>query len=697
MRAREPDQEGFVTRDGVKVAYEVFGCGEPTVIFLPSWQILHSRQWKCQAPYLARHFRVITYDARGNGRSDRPATATEYAHREIVADAVAVLDEVGVAKAVFAGTSMGALYGLQAAAWYPDRVLGVVAIGSVAPFVAPVEPGASPFYDVGAAGTVEAYVEQRGLPGYRTFVEFFMNAAVTEPHRTKAIEDAVGWGLETTPEVLGLTVAAMGAMSKEAFEEICRAVRCPVLVVHGDHDGIIPYSHGVALARLLGVGLVTLAGGGHLPSLGDPVRCNLLVREFLDSVSGAPPPSRTWTRAPRRRRRVLYVSSPIGLGHARRDIAIADELRALHPGLEIHWLAQHPVTALLAERGEQVHPASRWLASESGHVESEAGEHDLHLFQAYRRMDEILVANFMVFHDLVTTEPFDLVVADEGWDIDYFLHDNPELKRSPFGWLTDFVGWLPMADGGPAEAALTADYNAEMIEQIARYPRLRDRSVFVGNPADLVTEPLGPGLPSVRDWTVRNFEFAGYVTGPAPTASRDELRAELGFRPDERVCLVAVGGSGVGRHLLHRVAAAYPQAQRRVPGLRMIVVCGPRIDPASVSVPPGVQVRGYVPDLHRELAACDLAVVQGGLSTTMELVAARRPFVYFPLAHHVEQQVHVPQRLAQYRAGRRMDYAESDPDAIADAIADELERAVDYLPVETDGARRAAALLAELL
>ena len=150
-----------------------------------------------------------------------------------------------------------------------------------------------------------------------------------------------------------------------------------------------------------------------------------------------------------------------------------------------------------------MHPASRWLASESGHVESEAGEHDLHLFQAYRRMDEILVANFMVFHDLVTTEPFDLVVADEGWDIDYFLHENPELKRSPFGWLTDFVGWLPMADGGPAEAALTADYNAEMIEQIARYPRLRDRSVFVGNPADLVTEPLGPGLPSVRDWTMR--------------------------------------------------------------------------------------------------------------------------------------------------------------------------------------------------
>ena len=271
-------------------------------------------------------------------------------------------------------------------------------------------------------------------------------------------------------------------------------------------------------------------------------------------------PSRNWTRALHRRRRALFVSSPIGLGHARRDLAIADELRALHPDLEVEWLAQHPVTELLAERGERVHPASRWLANESAHIESEAGEHDLHIFQAYRRMDEILVANFHVFHDLVTAEAFDLVVADEGWDIDYFLHDNPELKRSPFGWLTDFVGWLPMTDGGPAEAALTADYNAEMIEQIARYPRLRDRSIFVGNPADLVTEPLGSGLPSVRDWTCAHFDFAGYVRPRrGPAASREELRAELGYRPDERVCLVAVGGSGVGRHLLRRVAAAYPE------------------------------------------------------------------------------------------------------------------------------------------
>ena len=344
-----------------------------------------------------------------------------------------------------------------------------------------------------------------------------------------------------------------------------------------------------------------------------------------------------------------------------------------------------------------MHPAAGLLASESAHIEAEAGEHDLHAFQAVRRMDEILVANFMVFHDLITDEPYDLWIADEGWDIDHYLFDNPELKRSTYAWLTDFVGWLPMPDGGVAEAALTADFNADRVERMRRYPRLRDRSIFVGNPTDLVADPLGPGLPTVREWAMQRYEFAGYVTGSPTPSDREALRAELGYRPGERVCLVTVGGSGVGRHLLRLVADAFPQAEKRIPGLRMIAVTGPRLDPAGFSVPDGVELRGYVPDLHRHLAACDLAVVQGGLTTTMELVAARRPFLYFPLGHHFEQQVHVPHRLAQYRAGRRMDYADTDHERLAEAMAAEIDRPLDYRPVETDGAARAAELLAELL
>ncbi len=202
-------------------------------------------------------------------------------------------------------------------------------------------------------------------------------------------------------------------------------------------------------------------------------------------------------------------------------------------------------------------------------------------------MDEILVSNFMVFHDVVRDDAYDLWIGDEAWELDYFLHENPELKRAAYVWLTDFVGWLPMPDGGEREEHLTADYNAEMIEQIARYPRLRDRALFVGEPDDLVPHAFGRDLPAIRDWTERNFDFAGYVTGfdPAALADRERLRSELGYRPDEQVCIVTVGGTGVGADLLRRAIAAFPAAKQLVPELRMIVVAGPRIDPGEPARP----------------------------------------------------------------------------------------------------------------
>ncbi len=175
-----------------------------------------------------------------------------------------------------------------------------------------------------------------------------------------------------------------------------------------------------------------------MPEARDPVKVNQLVRDFV-----APPsPVRLWRRGRSRRKRALYVSSPIGLGHAQRDVAIVGELRKLQPELEVDWLAQHPVTAVLEANGEHVHPASARLANESSHMESESAEHDLHCFQAWRRMDEVLLANFMVFLDLVREQQYDLWIGDEAWELDYYLHENPELKTAAYVWLTDFVGWI---------------------------------------------------------------------------------------------------------------------------------------------------------------------------------------------------------------------------------------------------------------
>jgi pimeloyl-ACP methyl ester carboxylesterase len=706
-RARYPDREGYVERDGQRLYYEVYGEGEETVFLLPTWSLFHSRHWKMQIPYLARHFRVLAMDGLGNGRSERCRDPGRYGPVEFARDCLAVMDASGTARAVLVSISRGAQYLLEVQRLAPERVVGAAFLAPMFPYTPSqwsflLHPRLAPrFFARWPAYRWWAHMNAaHWRERYREFAEWFVARGFAEPHSTKGIEDGVGWALDTDPETLIATARGGIHRDRRTLRELARNLGCPVLVIHGNRDRITPLRDGRALARFGGGRLEVVRGAGHFAHARKPIQVNLALRAFAeDAFARRRTPRDPTAHRPDGRPRALFISSPIGLGHARRDIAIANELRRRHPDLQIDWLAQDPVTRVLRAEGERIHEASGHLASESRHIESESAEHDLHCFQALRRMDEILAANFMVFHDVVRERRHDLWIGDEAWELDYYLHENPREKRVPFAWLTDFVGFLPVEDHHGREGFLTADYNAEMIEHIARHPGVRDRAIFVGDPDDIVPYRFGADLPAIREWTEGHFAFAGYVTGfdPALIPDREALRAELGFDPDEQVCIVTVGGSGVGGHLLRRVIAGFPEAKRLVPRLRMIVVAGPRIDPASLPAGDGLEIRPYVHDLYRHLAAFDLAVVQGGLTTAMELTANRRAFIYFPLRHHFEQSFHVRHRLERYHAGRRMDFDASTPEAIAAAIADEIGREVEYRPVARDGAARAAALIAELL
>ncbi|MCW5749566.1 MAG: alpha/beta fold hydrolase [Alphaproteobacteria bacterium] len=702
MRARVPDREGTVSRDGVRLFYEVHGSGRETMVFLPPWSIVHSRIYKAQIPYFSERFRCISFDPRGNGRSDRPDDPRAYALDHSVADALAVMDAVAVEKAVLVGLSLGGLHACVLAAYHPQRVKAAILIGTVAT-VGPGHPRTTAQNFMAKRERYEGWDKfnrDYWLTNYPDFAEHFITNIFTEPHSTRQIEEGLEWAAGTTGATLARTVEARAiAPPFDVGEEMYRRIRCPVLLIHGDNDQIQPHERARVLAELTGAEFVTIPGGGHAPNSRFPAKCNGLIVDFLDRRLGIAAPARKRTPRAAKVRKVLYLSSPIGLGHGRRDIAIAQELRRLHPDLKVDWLAQDPVTRLLAAHGERIHPLSARLASESRHIELEAGAHELNAFQAIRRMDEILIANFMIFQDAVDEGGYDLVIADEAWDIDHYWHEHPELKKAKLAWLTDFVGFVPMPENGEREAFLTADYNAEMIGHVERHPGVRDRAIFVGEPDDIVPLSFGSGLPAMRDWIPRHFDFSGYVIGEHPRTfgSRAELRQRLGYRADERVCIVTVGGSGVGAHLIGRVLESFPMVRARLPDLRMVLVTGPRIDPASIAAPSGVETRHFVPDLDRHLAACDLALVQGGLTTCMELTAAGTPFLYFPLRNHFEQNFHVAHRLERYRAGRRMDYATSTPDQIAEAMVAALRAPPQFRPVEADGAARAARMLAELL
>ncbi len=707
MRALEPTEQGHLDTRGFRIGYEVFGgsTGRP-ILFIPTWQLVHMRIWKMQVPYLARHgFRPIAYDCPGNGLAERTLDERAFEVDRIVDQGIDLLDHLGVPRADVVGFSASTARGVNMAARYPDRVASLTLIGSgVDPtVVATPEQIAQVGTDFWTKRPAYEGAQKWNAHYWREHWDewlryFFGELDFSESHSTRGIEDGIAWAHETTPEIVVRTTRNPKLSSSLGVAGQVARVRCPVLVIHGSDDRISPIAKSEHLVSARpDFELSVLEGSGHAPMVREPVRVNLEIARFLE-----PTPRRRWHRALTRKRRALFVSSPIGLGHALRDVAIADELRALVPDLEIDWLAQSPVTTVLEARGEHVHPLSAELAGESRHIESEmGGEHDLRVFEALRRMDEILLANFMVFHDATKDGDYDLWVGDEAWDVDHFLHENPELHTSPFAWLTDFVGFLPMPpDPDGREAYLTADYNAEMIEHVERLKRIRDTAIFVGNPEDIVPDRFGPDLPAIREWTEAHYNFSGYVRYFDPAAfDRAALRDKFGFAPDECIALATVGGTAVGASLLKRVIAAYPFAKELIPSLRMIVVAGPRIDPASLPQHEGIEYRAYVPQLYEMLAAIDVALVQGGLSTTMELVGAQRPFLYFPLQGHFEQNRHVPHRLANYGvpADARVDYACASPEEIAKRLAKTVRDRPAYREIEGGGARRAAERLAALV
>ena len=287
-RARYPDAIGYAERDGVRLFWERYGDGETTVFLLPTWSIVHARVWKAQIPYLARHYRVLTFDGRGNGRSDRPVGAGAYTEREFAADALAVLDATATRRAVLVSLSCGALWATLLAADHPDRVTGAFYI-CPAVGLAPPHPERAVHSFLEPLDTDEGwarYNQHYWLRDYRGFLEYFFGRCLTEPHSTKQHEDCVGWALEIAPETLIDSHRGLLLCGLEQFRESCTRVRCPVLVVHGDEDAIRPHAQGAALAEAAGGRLVTLAGVGHLPQARDPVRVNLLIRGFAESLYG---------------------------------------------------------------------------------------------------------------------------------------------------------------------------------------------------------------------------------------------------------------------------------------------------------------------------------------------------------------------------------------------------------------------------
>ena len=287
--ARRPDTSGVATvPDGVRLAYDVYGSGDPTIVLLPSTPIVHARQWKAQIHFLSRHYRVVAFDGRGNGRSDRPTAPAEYVDKRITDDIVTVLDATDTGRAVLVGLCADGVWrSILLAMSQPERVEGIVAFAVGVPRLSPPHPDrvdvrfedVLPIYDGWAK--VNRHYWQRDYPG---FARWFFEAITSEPHSTKAIEDAVGWALDGSVDAMLGDADADFDLDQGAIEAICQEVTCPMLLVHGTEDHCQPLARAERLSELTGAPLVVVDGADHMIPGRHPVLANLLIRDFVESL-----------------------------------------------------------------------------------------------------------------------------------------------------------------------------------------------------------------------------------------------------------------------------------------------------------------------------------------------------------------------------------------------------------------------------
>ena len=590
----------------MRVGYEVFGPGSEArrSCCSPRGRSCTSRQWKLQVPVPrpalpGDHRRGP--GQRAGGPAAEPERPTPTA--SIVADAVAVMDAAGVDRAVLVGLSMGGAARAAARGVVPGaggrgggdrqrRCPGRCRRTSTRRETA--------LRGLGEGATAHYWL--RRLPRLGRV----LHVARSSPSRTRPSSGRTGSAGAWRPTRRRCCAHRAGlgeADRRPTPRTVCRAVRCPVLVVHGERRrGRARTRRRSRWPSWTGGELVTVPGGGHAPPMRDPVRCNLLIRG-VRRVAGGPATPEPRALDPRPR--------PAPPGAVR---LLADRARARPARPRDRRRAARACTRTWRSTGSpstRSPGCSRSAASgctrrrpaagqrESAHIESRGGRarparlpgdpadgrdprRQLHGLPRPRRRRAATTSWSPTRAGTSTTS----------------CTRTPSSSAAPFAWLTDFVGWLPMPDGGAAEAALTADYNAEMVEQIARYPRLRDRSVFVGNPDDLVDGPARARAAD-RARTGRASTSRSRATSPAspPAADRDGSAPSWATGPTSGCAWSRSAARASAARCCAGSPTALPARRRsRSPGLRMVVVTGPRIDPASVPAPPGVEVRGYVPE-----------------------------------------------------------------------------------------------------
>jgi UDP:flavonoid glycosyltransferase YjiC (YdhE family) len=398
-------------------------------------------------------------------------------------------------------------------------------------------------------------------------------------------------------------------------------------------------------------------------------------------------------------RRLLFISDSFGLGHIVRDLQIADELRRQIPATRISWLAGEPARTFLIERGEEAHPAINRWADETDILEqiSNGTTYHANVMSFLVKCRKAWKNNVEVFEAIMNTEEYDLVVGDETYELTLAL--SKRIRITPtFVMMFDFIG-VDVVSNNPLDRLIAYKWNYEWAKINRTVPRKVLTSIFIGEMEDVPDKSFGFLLPNRRESVKnRNGNFVGYIVqfNPKDYANKQEIRKKLGLG-NEPLIVCSVGGTSIGLPLLELCCRTFPLIKGKIPSATMVLFPGPRISREHFSPTEGITVKEHLSNLYEYFAACDLAIVQAGSSTTLELVALNKPFVYFPIEGHFEQQVHVAARLERLHAGVKMQFSQTTPAMLAEQAVSQIGSNVNYPPIRLDGAKNTVNVLRHLM
>jgi len=395
-------------------------------------------------------------------------------------------------------------------------------------------------------------------------------------------------------------------------------------------------------------------------------------------------------------KKILFVSWQVGMGHITRDIAIVKELYRRNPGIDVSWLAHPLACKVLEQEGEAIHPQSIQSADYCLAATKCMNDFNLNVFKYISVSEKAWAKNVELFRKVISNQDFDLIIGDESYEILRALGDKRIELKTKMIVIEDFIGVQAMTKnpieflGVYLKNRRLASSPPKLASQVTRF--------FVGEMDDIPDKTYGLGLPNRREIANKYYNILGHVIrfNPADYTDKATVRKKLGYGKGPLI-ICATGGMFAGKELLELSAKAYSIVKKEIPGLRMISVCGELYGSKTPDIPKDIEMHSYIHNIYKHYAACDIAIVVGGGSTTIELTALRTPFIFFPLENQFDQQLYVAERIARHGAGIKMRYYETTPEILADAIIKNIGKEAAWPPINANGAEKAAILINQIL